>query len=396
MIAIVAVAALALIALTGLVVDGGEVTTEHRDAQNAVDAAALAAAIQIANNQQESNATAVATLVAGRDGISTSDLTIAYYDGSGASTGTAANVATIKATIKHAFGTIFLPILGIDSATVGATATATVAHGGGCVICVMDPSASGVLNLANNAELDVVGGPIAVNSSSATAVTLGTNAILNDSSAIDIVGGYQAGGTYTPLPTTGTPAVADPFASAPVPVVTNHPSCCGTTLDPGVYSTISIGNNASVTLNPGIYVITGGISLLNNSSLTGHGVMIYLACSAYPTPCTAGQAGAALTAKNNINLDLSAPSTGTYQGMVIFGDRNNTAGASFGNNGQARFVGSVYLLSGHVDLANNSGGSATDSRIVAASVGMSNNGQLAISFDQSANYVLPNSYTLSG
>lgn len=395
-IALVALAAMVLIAFTGLVVDGGEVTTEHRDAQNAVDAAALAAAIQIANNHTEANATSVGTLVAGMNGISTSDLHLAYYDSSGAATTGANQVATVTATIQHLFGTIFLPIIGIDSATVGATATATVAHGAACVLCVMSPSASGALNVTDNGGVTVTGGSIAVNSSSATALTLGSNGVMTDGSGIDVVGGYQggAGAVFNPSPTTGSTAVEDPFASVPVPSVSNHPSCCTSPLNPGVYSTISILNNGTLTLNPGVYVVTGGITMSNNSSLIGHGVMIYMACSSYPTPCTSGQAGASFTAQNNVTLDLSAPSSGTYQGMVVFSDRNNTSPIAFGNNGEARFLGSVYALSAQVQLSNNSGGTLNN-RIVASTVSISNNGGFEINFDQSTNYVLPNTYTLT-
>ena len=47
------------------------------------------------------------------------------------------------------------------------------------------------------------------------------------------------------------------------------------TLNPGIYSQISISGNASVTLRPGIYIVEGGgFAVSNNASVTGTGVTI--------------------------------------------------------------------------------------------------------------------------
>jgi hypothetical protein len=74
---------------------------------------------------------------------------------------------------------------------------------------------------------------------------------------------------------------------------------CSTTLNPGIYSSILISGNSTVTMNPGTYVVTGSISVLGNGSLIGHGVTIYLPCSSYPTACATGQVGASMTVSGN-------------------------------------------------------------------------------------------------
>src|SRR5207244_3313568 len=119
---------------------------------------------------------------------------------------------------------------------------------------------------------------------------------------IGVVGGYtlSGGGTASPTPTTGVSPTADPFVSlAPPPYATygNLPSPLppgyvdgsiwispggSVTIDPGRYAGIRVGSG-TVTMNPGIYYITGTgsasaqVVLIQGSSthLTGDGVMIY-------------------------------------------------------------------------------------------------------------------------
>jgi len=91
-----------------------------------------------------------------------------------------------------------------------------------------------------------------------------------------------------------------------------------------------VGPGASLTLGAGVYVLTGPIAVSGTGSMTGSGVMIYLACSGYPTACPAGGSGAAFNLTGG-SLTLSPPTSGGYSGMTVFADRNNGATSVFAN-----------------------------------------------------------------
>src|ERR1019366_1615640 len=96
---------------------------------------------------------------------------------------------------------------------------------------------------------------------------------------------------------------------------------------------ISASGNGDLTLNPGTYIITGSLSLTGNGNLIANGVTLYFACAAYPSPCSTGQSGANFTLTGNGSMTLSAPTSGVFQGLSIFADRNNTANDALTGNG---------------------------------------------------------------
>jgi hypothetical protein len=62
------------------------------------------------------------------------------------------------------------------------------------------------------------------------------------------------------VPNTYPLPVSDPFSSVPAPSASTMSTYCSTTLNPGIYSSILISGNSTVTMNPGTYVVTGSIS----------------------------------------------------------------------------------------------------------------------------------------
>src|ERR1700730_8468799 len=207
-----------LIGMAGLVVDGGQLTMQYRASQNAADAAALTAAIHLTNGYTETQATSLATTVAQRNQIPAADLSIAYYDSSGAQTTTPSSVASIAATVTHTFSTLFLPIVGINSGRVSATATVGVTQGAAaCVFCVMSSSANPALDLTGNGSLSVSGGNRPVNTAAATyALAVSSNANLAVTSGhVYLVGSYTGATHISPTPVTAAFA-RDTLSSVPV------------------------------------------------------------------------------------------------------------------------------------------------------------------------------------
>ena len=102
-----------------------------------------------------------------------------------------------------------------------------------------------------------------------------------------------------------------------------------------------------------------------------------------------------MTVTGNGAVDLSAPSYGTYQGLTVFADRNNTSTIDFGGNGSTRFVGTTYQLSGNLNLHGNGSDSSLNARMIANTVMLSGNATVTDAYTQSANYVVPNHLTLT-
>ena len=118
-IVIFALALVGLIAMVGLVLDGGSVFAQRRDQQSATDLAALAAANDYLLNQDSSLATTRARTVASTNG---------FTHGTGGVTVTVAisttNGALVQVDISAPHKNNFASIVGMTSWTVGTTATA--------------------------------------------------------------------------------------------------------------------------------------------------------------------------------------------------------------------------------------------------------------------------------
>ena len=68
-----------------------------------------------------------------------------------------------------------------------------------------------------------------------------------------------------------------------------------------------------MTLNPGTYIITGNLSI-NGPTLNGAGITFFMT--------QGGGTGYGTASITNVNTVLSAPTTGSLQGILFFSDRN--------------------------------------------------------------------------
>lgn len=446
----VAVMLTVMLGICALVVDLGNARQQRRAAQNSADAAALAAGETLEAGNGTINWTAVVdqvkTYARVNDGIPTSAWVgctdanaLSYRPDStnsnscisadrsawpavGSSTvGDTSNRVRVKLP-RTAVTTYFGRVLGIDSLTTGASATTkvvmtvqqivTVEHiaGGPCALCVLG---SGLSLNGQNGDVTITGGNVVVNSTAGTAASLNPNGHVTLTTNGGAIGGPNAPGNFSgsgfsPAPTQ-LGAVDDPLAAVPqcgngAPGATNY---CPTTvqtngstknavLNPGIYSSIS----GSHTMNPGVYILKGDLTLNGNDLITGSGVMLYFACSAYPLPCTAGQSGAGIKATGNGALRITGitqaqcnanASLCPYVGMMLFSDRNNTATMTWRGNGTNEngalnsSNGTIYLKSGTFDLRGN--GYTLASQIVTNKFTMEGNpSTVTIAYDLSKNY----------
>lgn len=399
-----------LLGIAALVIDIGNASQQKRQAQVAADAGALAAVQRIEDFGDTFTGSAgqwnaiiedVKLYAQSNFGISRArwqgctdaDALDFRPDAGSANTCISADLAAWPAAVANetartnrvrvrlpatSITTAFAGVLDQDTLSVAAVAVAAVtrattsvktldvehAAGGPCAVCVLG---SGTALDGQNGNITVTGGNVVVNSLAATAASLHSNGSIRvtaNGHEYAAIGGPEApasfsGNGYSPTPTQ-LDAVADPLADIPQcgtgsTCPTNNPGSAST-LSPGIYNTIS----GSHSLNPGIYVIKGGVTLNGNDVLSGSGVMLFFACSNYPSPCSAsGEAGAEIKATGNGAMRITPPTAGIYQGLSIFADRNNTSTFTYRGNGTNENglvnggAGTFYLKSGTLDLRGN-------------------------------------------
>ena len=196
-----------------------------------------------------------------------------------------------------------------------------------------------------------------VDSSASAALQVSGNAQVT-AAAIDVVGGYQQSGNagLQPRPTTGVAAITDPLASLPAPPAGTAQGSVnlsqGTrTLQPGQYSSITVAGNASLTLEPGIYVLTGGgLTVAGNASVTGSGVLIYNAGSQFPQ---SGGKFQSISVSGDGQVELTPATSGVYAGILIFQSRDNTTALSLSGNAELGSAGVIYAPAAALALSGN-------------------------------------------
>ena len=236
----------------------------------------------------------------------------------------------------------------------GALSTAAIVSTGTASGCIY------VLSPTGNRAMDVEGSEVQttcgiyINSNNSTALYIGGNppggagtpAI--SASSVSIVGNYQNGGqgTIVPSPLTGQTAATDPLASLQAPTVgscnqTNYNWSQGTTtLSPGVYCNGIHISGGTVTFSPGDYILLGGGLTIDSASttVTGSGVMFY------NTSNTTYSYGT-LTISGQPKVTFSAPTSGTYEGILWFTDRSQTSTSQNQINGAttSSLQGTLYM-----------------------------------------------------
>ena len=325
-----------LLGLLGLVLDGGLMMVASRQAQNAADAAAMAAALDKLRGATDATALTTANSFLVPNGLSGVTLTLNAGANNAlnippqdpGSTGSPyKGVANfVEVIVTKPVATLFIQVLGVNSAQqVTARAVAgfePVGSGEGAI--VLDPNAvPGIDFKGNNAQLFAYG-TVVVNSKGggvdqygATVTTLADgstplsgNAVVTHATPsiiatdIQVVGGVDTLSNFraydpaftppydpsnTDRPVFARASIApDPLLSLPTPNSSNNPwynvvnpPPNGNIYSPGIY-TNGIKITGDATFSPGIYVIYGkDLAVSGIGTVTGSGVMFYFTNSTY-------------------------------------------------------------------------------------------------------------------
>ena len=362
-----------LVGFCGLALDAAVSHYDQRSLQETADAAALAGSYRIFAGSTEAAATVVATQVATDDGCTVAancTLGIVYQDSTHTTTATAANVYFVVANLSTPHTNQFIKVLNqVSTNTVAASATAQVyltLRGGepalGCGLCLLQTGNNVLVGTHSGVTITVTSGDLDVNG--AVSLSSSGSSILVPSGKFNVSGTYSPGSwTVNPAATTGTTPISDPLSYLLAPSSTglvaqgNNVNATNTTVSPGIYG--KINTSGTVTFSAGTYIFVGNGSGISNSSagtiLTGSNVLLYFTCGTYPTPaaCASGGAnGAGINASQSLTLNLSAATTGQFENLLIYYDRNNTTSINFTQNVSGTDTGGVYAAMSQIIITN--------------------------------------------
>jgi hypothetical protein len=345
---ITALAMTCLLGFAALATDVGVLLREKRLVQIAADSAAIAGAAEFNYTDVLTAAQAAATQNGFTAGASGATVIVNGPPGGPQFGPYAGNSNYVEVIVSQDQPTVFMGLFGRSPMTVTARAVATNGTRKNCIYTLGTTGPD--LNITGNANVQIQTCGIIDDSSSGDALSLG-NATLNAQS-IGVVGHVSEGGgvTVTPAPVTGIVAASDPlsFLSAPTVPMTCFPDPSFTngphTLTPGCYTGLTAsGTTTSLTLGSGQYLINGALNLAATVTLTGTNVtLVLLGASTFP-------AGTA--------VNLSAPTSGTYNGVLIFQPLSNTNPLSLIENAGSTLNGIVYAPGAAVSVIGNSGSS---------------------------------------
>lgn len=353
--AVVAVSLVALIGCAAIATDVGLLWTFKRQLQQAADAAAIAGDREVySGNGSASDPTNIQNAALAdvtQNGLANAQLWTQTKNpcvGSAGQTCVVVNAppqsgsyanddSAVEVIVSQPVPTFFLKILNISSVTVTARAVARYSAAQGCLYA-LDATAPNAV-VASGGSLFSTQCNIYVDSNNTQGlVSSGGSSITAQNSTINVVASAYSGSGFSPTPITNASPVSDPFASMPAPTFSNTCACTnytvsknqvacngntinanGTsaTLNPGVYCggiTVS-GNGVSATFKSGTYILLGGgLQIKGGANGTGSGVMFYNTYNA-----TYSYSPIVVSASSST---LSAPTSGTYEGVLFFQDRN--------------------------------------------------------------------------
>ncbi|MBT3990627.1 MAG: hypothetical protein HON14_06995 [Rhodospirillaceae bacterium] len=363
-----------LLGFTALGVETAVWYSQRNTLQSAADAAAIAGAHQLRRSASETQIkeTAIEEAVRNNYVLDVATNSINYPPLSGAYTGDEAVEANLSAAITTLITSYFLT----NAGSINVRAVARVAPGTEACVLALDPTADSAIDFSGSSVVSMTNCTIASNSISTTAISVSGSADVT-TECVSAVGGVDATSglnlTGCSKPVTKGPVVSDPYAGLAIPT---DPVACSennykivgapsqvVTMAPGRYCGGADLQTGQVTMQPGVYIMDGGdFEIGANATVTGTGVTIYLANNA-------GSNDPVVTINGGGAIDITAPNTGTYAGVLFFQDPDSEGSPNtFNGNSVSNFTGAIYMPNTHVRFLGNNATGGGCTQIVANTV----------------------------
>jgi hypothetical protein len=383
-----------VVGAAGLATDTIQWTLWKRQLQRAADSAAIAG-VYDRSSSSGSTSTVSSTV--------SHDLTLNLHTWMGVKTGYPqlsypADTAVLKYQVQVSlavqqplpFSSLFMS--SAPTIIANATAASVPAGGDACVQALETSASKWGINNNGNTSIYMPDCVMYSNSPSTNSAQAGGSSDVV-AEAVAGVGGIQQSnnwhvGAYRPY----SPPLSDPFADVTPSPSDMHCTNAALTDDTNVaaassggtncWSSLTVGSNKSLTLPAGTYYINGGdATIRGNISCTG--CTIVLTNQSTASNASIGQFSA--NAQSNINL--SAPTSGTFKGIAIYQDRRaqDSNQTNKVNGGNASIItGALYFPGQQLDYNGNGTTDAQCTMIVARRVYFNGNSGVSNKFKKLA------------
>jgi Putative Flp pilus-assembly TadE/G-like len=362
----------AIIGTAGLASDTIQWTLTKRMMQRAADSGAIAGAYalsQATTNGAAAARTAALADIARNDGFT---MTVAPVINSPATSGSFRDsTSAVEVTLATNMQLPFSGFILTGGMPISARAVAEiVGNGDYCVLALENTNTTGI-PIGGNATVNLGCGMMSNAPSTSSILASGSSVVT--ASPVAAVGNVPPG-NYAPGTIRQEYALPlrDPYRNLPDPNITTN----GTnnrvntnqtrTLNPGTYSSLDIQGTA--TLNPGTYFVTSDMRIGSQARVTGTGVTIIL---------TANNAAANTNSIADIQINagaqinLTAPTSGTYSGILFYQDRRSTTSNNtniINGNSSSVFQGAFYFPAEELQFNGTSGMNTRCVQVVARRV----------------------------
>ncbi len=331
---LIAFAAIALFAITGLAIDGSKKLSDRRHAQNAADAAVLAGALANLRGDPDWKLHALdRALENGYDDNPLDEVEVYTCDDPDADCGPyAGDPLYVQVVITSHIDTTFARVIGFQQLHNIVEAIAMSQEGyqgqlyGGAAIIGLAPDQCKTIWLSGSAAVNITGGGIFSNSNKDCGVTIqGSNGFdIDMDGRIDMVAAayLKNGNPDLSKIDGGLHGGADPYQYPPPAKMLPKYTCNWT------YANFPPSGN--MTLNPGTYCVTNKFKVNSGDILTGTGVTIVME-------------GGDIDWNGNATINLSAPTSGDLAGMLIYAPMSNTNTMRFNGRASSNLTGTIFM-----------------------------------------------------
>ncbi|MET3597054.1 Flp pilus assembly protein TadG [Mesorhizobium shonense] len=337
--------------------------------QATADAAAYAGALEKVAGSNTAAITAAATQSATDNGLGTGTIVVNTPPTSGPNAAKKAVEVILNQNLDRMFTAIFTE----SKVPEQARAVALITDASKACVLALNPSAAQAALFSGSTSVKLSGCSVMSDSTAPDAIKVQGSAGLQTDCLIT-VGGVSLTNPVTTVcksPITQALPASDPFSSLPTPAATNpcrnvNGGKTTQTLQSGTYCS-GMNLNGNVALSSGTYVVQGNLKINAGAVIT---------CAA---PCTNGvtifMAGSSTVSINgNATVTLSAPTSGTYSGVLFYGDRNGaSAKSNFNGTATSLLTGAIYFPRQEVDYLGNFSGKNGCTQVVADTIQWSGN-----------------------
>lgn len=356
-----------LVGAAGLGTEVGWWLYKHKNMQSAADSGAVSAATAGSNLTAEANA--ITANYGYADAVNKVTITVNRPPKTG---NYSSNAQAVEVIVSQLQQRLLSSLFSSDPVLIKARAVALPNSGTGCVLA-LNSTASPAVNVSGSNQLNLIKCNLYSNSSASPSLNVSGGAAVS-ANQVGVVGDLSGANNITATNGVRTHAqpIPDPYANVSPP---SEPGCSSakitvnangktTSLSPGCYTgSITVNAGATLSLDPGIYYLDGAnLSVAGNATLTGTGVTLVFTGS--------GSSWGTASIGSNAIVSLTAPTSGSTQGIVLYGDSKMPTGTAFNltGGGTQNFGGAIYLPKANLSFSGGNGTTTSCTKIIADTV----------------------------